>query len=294
VAVPDRTRARGLPAARAGFAAVVVAAGVSGLALLVWPDETGQFFSWGLGPPPLASLVGGLYLASAVTFAVAIRLPWRYSRSLVAASVALTAPTLIATLVHLDVFDFGRWQALAWLGLFMAAPPFWTALLVINRAAVPRDETRVRWPRAAALLALAVLLVVLAIVLWADPVSGAGVLPFEPSPLGGRFIGCWAAFLAVMATWAALRPAEAKLPLIALVAYPLGALVAGLRSLPDLSPPGARWAYLSALALASAVFGVWLLRTTRRGDAAGGRSETGGQRMARRLRGRGSAVIDHS
>jgi hypothetical protein len=59
----------------------------------------------GLGPPPLASLVGGLYLASAVAFAVAVRLPWRDARCLVVASVALTAPTLIATLIHLDVFD---------------------------------------------------------------------------------------------------------------------------------------------------------------------------------------------
>jgi hypothetical protein len=241
---------------------------VSGLALLVWPDETGEFFSWGLGPPPLASLVGGLYLASAVTFGVAIRMPWSYARSLVAASVALTVPTLIATLIHLDVFDFSRWQAVAWLVLFIAAPLFWTTMLVVNRAAVPREESRVRWPSAVALLALAGLLVVLAILLWIDPAAGVRVLPFEPSPMGGRFIGAWAAFLAVMATWAALRPAEAKLPLIALVAYPLGALVAGLRSFSDLSPPGARWAYLAALALASAAFGGWLLLVGRRHQAA--------------------------
>jgi len=58
-------RAPALTACRAWFGAVVVAATVSGLVLLIWPDDTGQFFSWGLGPPPLASLVGGLYLASA-------------------------------------------------------------------------------------------------------------------------------------------------------------------------------------------------------------------------------------
>jgi hypothetical protein len=264
VAVPDRTRARALTAARAGFAAVVVAAGVSGLALLVWPDETGEFFSWGLGPPPLASLVGGLYLASAVTFAVAIRLPWRDARSLVVASVALTAPTLIATFIHLEVFDFGRWQAVAWLVLFMAAPPFWTAMLVVNRVSLSGNENRVWWPVAAALLALAGLLVVLAIVLWIDPAAGARVLPFEPSPLGGRFIGCWAAFLAVMASWAALRPAEARLPVIALAAYPTGALVAGIRSLPDLSPPGARWAYLAVLGISAVAFVLWLLQAGSR------------------------------
>jgi hypothetical protein len=90
------------------------------------------------------------------------------------------------------------------------------------------------------------------------------VLPFEPSPLGGRFIGCWSAFLAVMATWAALRPSEARLPLIALVAYPAGAVVAGLRSLPDLAPPGARWAYLVVLGITAVVFGLWLLRVGAR------------------------------
>ena len=153
---------------------------------MIWPDATGRFFSWGLGPPPLASLVGGLYLASAVTFAVAIRLSWRCARCLIAASVALTTPTLVATFVHLDVFDFGRWQAWAWVALFVAAPPFWIAMLFLNRAAVPRSKTPVRWQAAVALLALAVLLVVLAIVLWDDPSAGVRVLPFEPSPLVGQ------------------------------------------------------------------------------------------------------------
>jgi hypothetical protein len=263
VATPDRNRTAALTTARAGFGAVVAAAGVSGLALLIWPDETGQFFSWGLGPPPLASLVGGLYLASAVTFGVAIGLPWRSARSLVAASVALTIPTLIATFVHLDVFDFGRWQAWAWVALFVAAPPFWIAMLVVNHAAERRAETRVRGPAGVALLALALVLVGLAIVLWVDPTAGDRVLPFEPSPLGGRFVGSWLAFLAVMAIWAAIRPSEAQLPLIALIAYPAGALVAGLRSFPDLAPPGARWAYLVVLGLACAVFSGWLLRTGR-------------------------------
>lgn len=261
VATSELNRARGLTTARAGFGAVVAAAGVSGLALLIMPESTTQFFSWGLGPPPLASLVGGLYLASAVTFAVALRLPWRCARSLVAASVALTAPTLVATVVHLDVFDFGRWQAWAWVALFLAAPPFWAALLVANRAAVPRSEQRVRKPGAIGLLTLVFLLVGSAVLLWADPSVGDHVLPFELSPLGGRFIGCWLAFLASMAGWAALRPAEARLPFVALAAYPAGALVAGLRSLSDLGPPNRQWIYLVVLGLAAVLFGALLLRT---------------------------------
>jgi hypothetical protein len=266
VGTSELERAPALTVARAGFGAVVVAAGVSGLALVIMPESTGQYFSWGLGPPPLASLVGGLYLASAVTFAVALRLPWRCARSLVAASVALTVPTLVATFLHLEVFDFNRWQAWAWVGLFLAAPPFWAAMLVINRSAASRSgPSDVGRPAAIALLVLAAVLVVAAVVVWTDPSTGGRMLPFELSPLGGRFIAAWLAFLAVLAGWAALRTAEARLPFVALAAYPAGALVAGLRSLADLSPPGARWAYVSVLGLAAAGFGVaWLRSATCR------------------------------
>jgi hypothetical protein len=67
-----------------------------------------------------------------------------------------------------------------------------------------------------------------------------------------------------MASWAALRPAEARLPVIALAAYPTGALVAGIRSLPDLSPPGARWAYLAVLGISAVAFVLWLLQAGSR------------------------------
>lgn len=261
VTATELVRTPALTTARAGFGAVVAAASVSGLALMIWPEEAGRFFSWGLGPPPLASLVGGLYLASAVTFAVAMRLPWRSARSLVAASVVLTTPTLIATFAHLGVFDFDRWQAWAWIGLFVAAPPFWIAMLVVNRSAIHGVDVPIRWPVAVPMLVLTVLLVGLAISLWADPSAGARVLPFEPSLLGGRFIGCWMAFLAAMAAWTALNPPESELPLLALTVYPAGALLAGLRSLADLAPPGTRSAYLVVLGIASIVCGILLIRT---------------------------------
>src|SRR5690606_20867978 len=96
---------------------------------LVFPSGTSEFFSWALGPPPLAALVGGFYLASAVVFAVAVRLPPDQVRSLLAASLALTLPTLVATPLHLGVFDFGRWQAWGWMALFITAPFFWGGLL---------------------------------------------------------------------------------------------------------------------------------------------------------------------
>ena len=50
----------------------------------------------------------------------------RYTHSLQAATRAMRdgkdEEYLVATLVHDEVFDFGRWQALAWLGIFTGAP----------------------------------------------------------------------------------------------------------------------------------------------------------------------------
>lgn len=248
--------------ARAGFGAVVLAAAVSGLALLIAPASTGQFFSWGLGPPPLAALVGGLYLASAVTFGFALRLPWRGVRSLLAASVALTTPTLVFTLVHIDVFDMGRWQAWAWMALFAAAPPFWAGLLWAGRRE-RSASTRTSGAMSVALVALSALLAVWAIVMWVDPQTAWRPVPFEVAGLGGRFVGAWLGFLAVMAAWFGLRPHERLLPSVSLATYPAGALVAGLRSLADLSSPAAGFAYLGTLGVLTVVFAAATIRVSR-------------------------------
>lgn len=243
-----------LTTARAGFGAVVAAAGVSGIALLFFPDSTGSFFSWGLGPPPLAALVGGLYLASSLVFAYAIRLDWFGIRSLLAAALGLTAPTLVATLIHLDVFDFGRWQAWAWLALFASAPPFWGGLLWVG----PRPDRSRRRSYGMGRALLAVVLFTWAVVMWAAPEAASELLPYDLAGLGGRFFGAWLVFLGVMAAWSAFRP-DQLLPTLALAAYPAGALVAGLRSFSDLKPGGGRIAYLvflAVLAVLAVTFGV--------------------------------------
>jgi len=256
---PDLRRITGT--ARAGFGAVVLAAAVSGLALLIAPASTGQYFSWGLGPPPLAALVGGLYLASAVTFGVALRLPWRGVRSLLAASVTLTTPTLVFTLVHIDIFDMGRWQAWAWMALFAAAPPFWAGLLWSGRGG--SSPTRTSGAVSPAMVAIAAMAAIWAIVMWVDPETAWRPVPFEVAGLGGRFVGAWLGFLAVMAAWSGLRPDERLLPSVALATYPAGALVAGLRSIAGFSSLAAGFAYLGTLGVLTVVFAAGTIRVSR-------------------------------
>jgi hypothetical protein len=107
------------------------------------------------------------------------------------------------------------------------------------------------------LAAVAVLLGALALTLWIDPTALADESPFELPPLGGRFAGSWVALLAVLAGWAAVRNRadETRLSGVALVALAAGALVAALRTLPDLDPAGG---YIAAIALVLAAGAVVL------------------------------------
>jgi hypothetical protein len=223
-------------ARRAVFLMVAVAAGMVGLALLIVPESTGTFFAWRLTPESLAAFAGGVYVGSAVVYAGGLRAPWRQARALVAAAVVLSVSVLVITLAHLELFDFGRLQAWAWLVLFAGFAVATSALLFVGRRRDGDDLGLARWTRAL-LGAVAAALLAIGVGLWIDPAG----LP----PLGGRFAGSWTVMLGFLAAWAAIanRRDEAQLPALALIALPAGALVAALRTME------ADLAYVSGLAL---------------------------------------------
>lgn len=210
---------------QAAFLMLAIAAGLVGIALLAVPDATGVFFAWGLAPAPLAAFAGGIYVASAVVYAVALRAPAREAHGLVVAAVVLSVTVLASTLAHLDVFDFGRLQAWAWVALF-AGFGIVTSVLAVRGPWWPAPGPRLpSWTRLL-LGVVASLLAGVALALWIDPAA------FSLPPLGGRFAGSWTAMLATLAAYPALtdRRREARLPALALVALPLGALLAAART----------------------------------------------------------------
>jgi hypothetical protein len=259
-------------ARRAAFLILVVlAAGMVGVALLAVPDATGAFFAWGLKPALLAAFAGGVYVGSAAVYAAGLRATRHEAQPLVAAASILSVSVLAATLAHLDVFDFGRLQACAWLGLFAAFGLTTTALAVTGPWRREPGPALARWARGV-LGGAAVALGAAAVALWVEPEA------FSLPPLGGRFAGSWAAMLAVLAAWPAARgrAAEARLPALALIALPAGALLAALRA-------GADPRYAAALALLLAV-GTAALSAARGGAARRARSaRSRGPRRSRAL-----------
>jgi hypothetical protein len=232
---------------RTAFLLLVLAAGLIGLALLAAPGATGKFFSWGLGPEPLAAFAGGVYVGAAAVYAAGLMRPWTEARGLVAGAVVLSVSVLVATLVHLELFDFDRLQAWAWLVLFAGFSAVTTALLAIGGREEPQAPTA--RPVRVLLGVVAVVLAPLALALWVDPTALSGASPFALAPMGGRFAGSWVALVAVLAGWAAWRggAAEARFAGLALVALPAGALLAALRTASDLD--GGAPLYVAALVL---------------------------------------------
>jgi hypothetical protein len=228
---------------------VAFAAGLTGILLLAFPGSTTRYFSWGLTPPALASLIGGSYVASMFVFGLAVRAGWREVRGLVAGTLALTLPMLVVTFVHLDVFDFGRWQAWAWVLLFAASPISFGTVLLLRRVSARVEAPRLAvWARVLAAL-LAVGFLAMAVALWWNPVRVSDVLPFRLPPLGGRVLGCWCSFLAFLAGWAAVRGRsdEAQVPLFGVAAFIAGALVGAARNFGDLQPSTRRLGYVLVL-----------------------------------------------
>ena len=219
-------------------AAVIVAtaAGIVGAIMLIAPSSTGRSFAWPLGPRALAALVGGLYVVSAPVFAYAGLRSAIEVRGLAAAVLAFTIPTVAATYLHHDVFDFDRLFAMAWVVLFIASPLTFALLLWSGRyAQPPPGDPRVHPAGRVALAALAAVFAGLAAWFWVDT---SGPVPFEMAPLGARFLAAWLAFLAVLAAWPAVRPtrSEARVPLLALIAYGIGGLLAAAVHPQDLGP----------------------------------------------------------
>jgi hypothetical protein len=246
---------------------VVLAAGGSAVALLVAPGSTDRYFSWTLRPEGAAAMIGAMYLASAAIFAWALTLPWPQVRPLFVGVLALTTPTFVLTVIHNEVFDYGRWQAVVWFLLFAGAPVSAVLILATTHRGESSGHVLDGWVRvllaiaAALLLALAVAMWVEA---WRDDVSRSG--PVDLIGLTGSYIGAWCSFAGAMAGWAAARGTwdDARLPIVAVGAVAIGLTVAFLRTLDDLRHPALALAIPMALLVGTLCLYVAVDPTRRR------------------------------
>jgi hypothetical protein len=144
--------------------------------------------------------------------------------------------------------------------LFVASPIAFGAILWAQRGRVTRAGPALPGWVVTVCALEAVVFAGLAIGLWFAPSDVADITPFALPPMSGRFLGCWAAFLAVLACFAAVRRrwSEARTSLLALTLWPLAASLTAVRSWDDLAPAGRRAGYL-VVAVALTVVGAGMV-----------------------------------
>jgi hypothetical protein len=136
---------------------------------------------------------------------------------------ALSVPIFVATMNHLSLFRFERWQAWAWVLLFGIFPlAAGLALWWGRRVPVEPISDLGTWARLmpAVYLGYAVVAATGAVVLWASPEWAARWVPV--SEFGGRVLGGWLWLAAAMAGPAGVSPAWLSYGLVLLLAGLLG------------------------------------------------------------------------
>lgn len=168
---------------------------VAGFQTFVLSEQTDRFFAWTIRLPLMAAFLGAGYWASGVLELLSARQrTWAGARPGVPAVWLFTTLTMIASVIHYDVFRTESFWAWAWFNVYASVP---VALGVVwmlqlrRRVADPPPSGALSPALRAACVLHVLLLLPLGIALFLAPGWADGVWPWPLTPLAGRATGAW-------------------------------------------------------------------------------------------------------
>jgi hypothetical protein len=252
---------------------------LAGVQLFVFPLRTERYFAWTIKLPMTAVFLGASYWSAlAFEWSAARQRLWANARIAVPTVFVFTTLTLVATLVHADLFHFGpanetstRIVTWVWLGIYVVVPVMMVLLMVLQSRQPGIDPPRgaqLGWPIRVVIGAEAVLLCGIGLALFIRPVTGlTAVWPWPLTPLTSRAIGAWCLGLGVAAVHALWENCVTRLRPAAYAFLVFGVLqtIALLRfgEALDWDRP-ASWVYVAFLASAAWVGATVLWQSRRR------------------------------
>ena len=246
---------------------------LAGSTLFLLTEKTETFFAWTIDLPLTAAFLGAGYWASvAFEWLAARERAWVNARISIPSVFVFTVLTLVATLIHLELFHLGssfppgtQVIAWAWLAIYVTVP-IAMAWLWINQSRASGDDPERTAPLPAIFRAMlvfhALLMLSLGAYLFLAPEQAISLWPWALTPLTGRAVGAWVFSIGVTAAHAAIendfeRVRVASFGYVGLGVLQLLVLVRYL-SVPDWAGLGA-WLYLAVL-LSMVITGAELLR----------------------------------
>ena len=247
--------------------AVVLVTSV-GFFTFVLGESTARLFAWHIAPPLTAAFLGANYWAAFFLAFLSAREPvWGRARITYAVSIVFTTLTLVATLLHLDKFQFDNANGWLWLIVYLVVPP-WLLVLLPLQLRTPGNEPERTSPIERWLLPVmavqALVVLTIGVALWVSPTSASSLWPWTLTPLTARAISAWLLALAtgLLVTiwerdWSRVRVAVPTY-----VAMPVLQLIATARFSDTLSWGGAgAWLYVGFL-LSILCLGLYGMRRT--------------------------------
>ncbi len=182
---------------------------IAGGLLFFGGNDTESWFSWTIAPPLTAAFLGASYWAAFVLLAwSALQRDWLSVRAALPPVLVIAVLLLVATLIHLDRFDFDSLFGWFWLIAYMIVPPLLVVVIArqLRHEGGRRDEHLPLPEALRALLALQGLtMVVVGAALFAAPARADEIWPWPLSPLTARAVGAFVLGFGVSALHAVIE-----------------------------------------------------------------------------------------
>ena len=247
---------------------------VAGPVLFLFPGQTATYFAWTIKHPLTPVFMGANYFGGVGALWAMRTNRWSVARVLLPGILTFAVTQLLATLVHIPIFNWHHPTAWAWLFVYVTSPV--AAAIVYFQMERGYQPPAGRFPRVgqgfrSVISIFAAISAVAGLALWIWPALGrgsaaAGAVPWwgwSLTPLTARVVGGW--YLAAAALYATLaRPQVPEGVLVALFGV---ACATGLELIGALIHGSSfnGWRLMAGLYLlnAAAVFGFALLNLPR-------------------------------
>jgi hypothetical protein len=203
-----------------------------GVFTFILSTETERLFAWTINPPLTAAFLGANYFAAFFLALLAAReRVWAYAAISYAVSVVFTTGTMVATLLHLDKFNFDNVNGWLWTIVYVTVPPY-LVLQGVRQLRVRGEDPPKSAPIPGWLVwlvaAQAAIALVVGVLLFAAPSTSDELWSWMLTPLTARTVAAWSlalaaglAFTAWQRDWTRVRiatPTYVAIPVLQFVA----------------------------------------------------------------------------
>lgn len=167
---------------------------VAGPILYLFPGDTGTYFAWTIRHPLTPIYMGASYFAGIGNLLAVRANRWSLARVQLPAIIVFTLTMLLATLLHIPIFNWSHPIAWAWLAVYVISPIAAVfVLLQMDRGfqAPTFESNKLPAIYSSVMLAFAVIYGLIGLALFFIPNQTAPLWAWSLTPLTARVIGGW-------------------------------------------------------------------------------------------------------